>query len=260
MLDPIVLVWILAIAAEGSTAAVIYARREVKAYPLFFSYLLFLCLKSVSLFTMWLLGMRYTYFIAYAIGTGLSALLLLAVVGEVLIAVFRPFASLPRHTGWFVCAALFLGGLTAAFSPHKHLNELYATSSFIAQAGSRLTLISFAGMLLLSYVFGLPWRRRVSGIALGLLIEVGGEASISAVSVICGLSVAHIADWAHMTFFLLANAVWILTFMLRDSKTYTLNDEQMKRLGDLENTLLQSIALLRSSKYQTSTNRDHCGD
>ncbi len=146
-------------------------RRNLRAqFPFFFSYTAY---QVVSFATLFIVYHRFyeQYFYAYWTSGGISVLLGLAVIYEIFLEAFRPYAEL-RRLGllmfrWSALVLALVAVVVAASSSGEHADRVVAgvlaveRSIRVLQCGLVLLLFLFADHL------GLSWRHRVFGIALG---------------------------------------------------------------------------------------------
>ncbi|MGH9531288.1 MAG: hypothetical protein ACRD2Q_02785 [Terriglobales bacterium] len=160
-------------------------QRLYHEFPAFFSYLTYHVLKTAALVLL-IDRSPWGYFYTFWIGEALGFVLVFAVIYEIMRHVLRPYDAL-----WDVGRKLFFGvaGLllvlavvsaadTTAGADHNALMAwIYATgrSLRIVQCG----LLGF--LLLFSTYFGITWRHRVFGIALGLGLYASVELAATAV-------------------------------------------------------------------------------
>jgi len=154
-------------------------------FPAFFTYLAYHSLKTAVLLP--LLGRSpWGYFYVFWMGEAVGFLLGFAVIYEVMKHVLRPYAALwelGRKLFLVVGGALLLlaavsaAGTTAAVDHNGLMAWIYASgrSLRIVQCGL------LGSLLLFSAYFGITWRHRVFGIALGLGIYASVELAATAV-------------------------------------------------------------------------------
>ena len=143
-------------------------RRE---FPLFFSYAAFQVVSVPLLFALYQRGVYADYFYAYWTASALSTGLGLAVLYEVFLHAFRPYAAL-RGLGsmlfrWAALVLLMVAVITALAAPPGQSTLITAILSLersirMMQCGLLILLLLFSPQL------GLSWRSHLFGLTAGL--------------------------------------------------------------------------------------------
>lgn len=170
--------WVSGWALSLAVAVTLVRRKLRREFPFFFSYAAFQVVSALPLFALYQRGVYADYFYAYwattAVGIGLG----LAVLYEVFLHAFRPYAAL-RGLGsmlfrWAALVLLLVGVITALSAPTDQSPLITAILSLersirMMQCGLLLLLLLFSSQL------GLSWRSHLFGITAGF----GGYAAVS---------------------------------------------------------------------------------
>jgi hypothetical protein len=153
------------------TLLIFMVRRNVhKAFPRFFSYILFQTLKSGCLFVTY----RYfpeNYFDAYWTGNAVSVIFAVVVMDEILRNLFKEYGGI-QILGTTIfrwsCGLLILIAIIGAFSGSETGGDRIVAAVFAFDRSLRLMQVGlFLLLMLLCRVLKDCWRRPVFGIALG---------------------------------------------------------------------------------------------
>lgn len=164
-----------------AVAGLMYRRRLHKAFPVFFTYVLFEILEFVLLFTCYLVGhglgplYRYAYISTMALSTALR----FGIIQEIFDNVFRDYTNLEKLaklvlliiTVVLVVAAIFL----AFYSSGSVSNSVIAGVRLLERS---VTVIQ-VGLLLFLFVFsrvlGISWRSYTFGVAFGFAVFASAQ-------------------------------------------------------------------------------------
>jgi hypothetical protein len=177
--------WLTPAAVRLCLVLYMLRRGLFREFPAFFTYLAFHSVKTVVLLV---LNYRspWGYFYTFWIGEAVSFLLGFAVIYEIMKHVLRPYDAL-----WELSRKLFLGvagvllvlAAVSAADTSGHMDH-DALMAWIYAAGRSLRMVQcglLGSLLLFSAYFGITWRNRVFGIALGLGIYASVELAAIAV-------------------------------------------------------------------------------
>jgi hypothetical protein len=168
--------WIAPHALLVAVAAVMFARRVYKQFPLFFAYTLYEIFEFLLLFLCYRLdhGPRTLYRNVFVATLAGSTALRFGIIQEIFNNVFRDYPRLERFatsamrwiTGLLVLAAILSTIYSAATAPDNLMVgvRLLERSVTIIQVGLLLFLFLF------SRAFGISWRSYTFGVALGFAI------------------------------------------------------------------------------------------
>jgi hypothetical protein len=179
--------WIAHPVLQLSVAAVMCLRKQRRAFPLFFTYILSQIVIFSVLLPIYRWGDSPLYFYGYWVCAGISLTLGFMVIHEIFLDIFRPYHTL-RDLGsvlfkWAALVMLLVAGVVMAASPGANDPLVQAVLT-----GQRCVRVIQCGLVLFLLVFskylGVSWRQQSFGIALGFggfaSIELGASALYSA--------------------------------------------------------------------------------
>ena len=196
------LLWAAGTALLALTGGVLLKRRLISEFPVFFAYVAFQVLQMAGLFTIHVLQLQHRmsyadYFYAYWTAETVSIGLGFAIIYEIYRKAFRNYDAL-RQLG-----ALMFGGaavvllaaavLTAAFAPGADTPGIVRAVVLLERSVHVMQCGMLAFLFLLAFFFGMPWRNRLFGIALGF----GVFASIELLAVTLRAQLGAIAATAY---------------------------------------------------------------
>jgi hypothetical protein len=210
--------WLAAPALQVVVAWIVFRRRLVRVFPLFFTYTV---VHVVFSSTMFLLDHMQSitgegYWQIYSVGDVLNTALRFAVVYEIFRQLMRSYPTLTQVgrslSKWafalFVVAALLIARYgTAVGNDSELLASLKMLDRAIAfvQCGLIVMLFSF------TYYFGLSWKSNTFGIGFGLGVISAVELAVTAVALRAGYTdQAPLFDFVSMGACLLGIGVWVL--------------------------------------------------
>jgi hypothetical protein len=170
--------WIAHPVLQLSVAMVMYARKQNRTFPVFFTYIISQILFFLILFPVYLKGSYFAYFWSYWISAAVSLALGFRVIHEVFLDVFRPYRTL-KDLGsvlfkWAGLVMLLLAVVVAAAGSLADEGPLVQAVLTV----QRCVRIVQCGLVLFLLVFskylGVSKKQRSFGIALGF----GGFAGI----------------------------------------------------------------------------------
>lgn len=167
--------WVLALTLQPVTALGMVLRRQVKNFPLFFSYILFVTTRDLALLFVPYNTRLYAWI--YFVGEPLAILLALAAICEVFWYLVRPYPMLRTlgvpAFGITLCAL----GLTALFmlSASEFKGQIVSTQSIVLlERSARFIQVGVLLVFILSISrFGLAWKYHVAGIVTGFGLAAG---------------------------------------------------------------------------------------
>ena len=198
------LLWVSGPILLALTGGALLKRRLVYEFPVFFAYVAFHALRSV-LFAVYLLYFQHRmsyadYFYAYWTAEAVSIGLGFAVIYEIYRLAFRNYDAL-RQLG-----ALIFGGaavvllaaavLTAASAPGADAPGIVRAVVLLERSVRVMQCGLLAFLFVLSSFFGLHWRHRLFGIALGF--GVFATIELAAVAVRSQMGAAAAAAYSHI--------------------------------------------------------------
>jgi len=204
------LLWAISALLIVITCGALLKRKLVHDLPVFFTYVAYHVLRTAVLFGIHLLHlqqrMNYAhYFYVYWAGETISIVLGFAVIYEIYRKVFQNYGALRQLGGTLLGGAavvlLVAAVLTAAAAPGADGPGI-VRAVFLLERSVRVMQCGLLGFLfLLAFYFGLPWRNRVFGIALGFglfaSIELAGVALRTQVGVAASAIYSQVASVAY---------------------------------------------------------------
>ena len=165
--------WALAFVLQAAIAILIVRRKQLRTFPVFFSYTIFHLIQAVLAFAA--LRISYTfYFYEWWSGEILDALITLAVIQEIFLITFEPYDALRR---WG--ARLYVGGtitlcllalLMSGQHPHGESSVRVAVLFTLQRSAAFIEIGLLLFLLLFCRLFGMTWRHYVFGIATGFVV------------------------------------------------------------------------------------------
>jgi hypothetical protein len=210
------LLWVTAEILLVMACAAILRRRLVYQFPVFFVYAAFVVLRTLVLFTIYLLQLRHRmssadYFYAYWMTDAVCVVLGFAVIYEIYCGVFQHYDALRRLGGiLFACAgiAVLVLAVWTASAPGAETGIvgvvlLLERSVRLMQCG----LVLF--LFLAAFYFGLPWQNYRFGIALGFGVFASIELAAVAVHWQIGESVAAVCSQINSAAYSSGVMIWL---------------------------------------------------
>ena len=170
--------WIAPIVVQSIIAIVMFHRKLVQVFPVFFTYsvliparetLLFVVRKSPNLYS-------GTYWLSEAIVVALS----LGVICEVIWHVIRPYSYLRRYAlrfSWLAAAAALAGALMMFLSASRsaQLDPLYESIILLERSARFLQACWLIVLILLMSRLGLTWQYYAAGITTGFGVYAASD-------------------------------------------------------------------------------------
>lgn len=214
--------WLTATLLQAVLALVMWRRRLVREFPLFFLYtLMHVARAAINLPVYRMYG--YTsreYFLVYWANEAVDTLLQLAVTYEIYVHVFRRYESV-SHLGkvlfrWSLVALLLLSIASIAASPAAESSALRTAVLMLHQS----TIVITGGLLLLLFIFtasfGLSWRPYVFGMAAGLCLCTTVELAVVVFLNRWGAMGSLASTLIHATAYNCSVLLWVGYFVRRE--------------------------------------------
>jgi hypothetical protein len=187
--------------------------RYHKAFPRFFSYILFQTLKSACLFVAYRYFSDRTYFDAYWTGNALSVIFAVAVMDEILRSLFNEYGgiqSLGATIFRWSCGLLLLVAIVGALSGSGTSGDRVVATVFAFDRSLRLMQVGlFLLLMLLCRLLKNCWRQPVFGIALGFGVFASIELILVSVVMWSGDSHAVLISLVKSAAYNVVTLVWI---------------------------------------------------
>jgi hypothetical protein len=204
--------WVTGPALEIGLLACMVHRSLHRAFPRFFSYIIFQILKSALLF----LTYRYyeqRYFEAYWTGNAISVILAVTVMDEILQHVFKDYGG-AQNLGSVIfrwaCGLLLLLAIVAAVSSQQGSADRVVAVVLAFDRSVRVMQCGlFCLLMLLCRLLKNCWRQQVFGIALGFGVFASIELILVSVAMRYGGSVALSISLAKSVAYNAVTILWI---------------------------------------------------
>lgn len=202
--------WFLCVATLAVCGVLIWRRKLVSEFPVFFSYL---AVQALSNLTMMFLRQNYAaYFYFYWTSCALMTVLEIAVMYEIFTHVFRPYDALRKMASlvfrWVIAVLVLVALVTSVSGAQSEVKRVLAVvlaldrSMRVMQVGLVLFLMLFAQQV------GLTQRHRVFGIALGFGVTASVELTLVTLRAAYG-AVGHTEmNFIKSMVFLAATVLW----------------------------------------------------
>ena len=200
---------------QAAIAILMWRRKLVKTFPIFFAYMLFHLVRHFA--ELAAMPHPMAYFWVWWGAEALDAFITLAVIQEIFGVVFEPYDAF-RTRGiaifrWLTFALFILAAVTAIIFPAAETNRQMATFFVLDRSAQFIILGLLFFLFVFCKLFGMTWRHYIFGIAAGFLIMTSVSAADFAVR-------AHEGQrgnfWHHFfgpVGFTLGNIVWTYYFV-----------------------------------------------
>jgi hypothetical protein len=182
---PVVYVlWIGVMITQGCLLAILLRSRGYREYPAFTTFVAFCVLRSSVLFYI-ANHFHQLYMPAKWLAYVPQLAILIALVLEMFYLLFHPYETLPANTiRHFVTAAIAVAALVIALTlrfPGAQPTLWMTFARAIDQVVTWVLCLIFGLIVLFAKYFGIPWRHRLQGIALGFLIYLTVDVAVATV-------------------------------------------------------------------------------
>lgn len=214
--------WWTAPVLQSLIAFAMVRRKQVREFPLFFSYTVFHILQFIATYTVYRASYR-TFFYTYWVTEIIDSVFTLIVIQEVFAKVFQPYKAL-RRLGlaafrWGTVLLCALSIITAVVGPSAYSDRLISSLSILQRSAELIQ----AGLLLLLFLsarlFGVSWRHYVFGISLGFGISAATGLIIAAFRTEYGRLLESLTAPLLSASVLLGIAIWAFYFISAKSTT-----------------------------------------
>ena len=252
-------IWLAGFACEILLFAILLARRQYRHFPIFVAWIGVLIITDPVMF--WATGhlSEGTYYRAFAISSGVSYLLQLALLAEVAHAVLRPGVRETRvllASTLALSAGLLLPVILWAFNPswHGQASQIFDRIMIVVLSFAFLRILLFALIAGFSQMLGITWRNHVIRLAAGL-------AFYGVVAVISQLTISHLSysnaplynvlyhllDRMQVTALIASLAFWVYSFVQKEAPRREFTPQMQRFLVTIsENARQTRLGLTRS--------------
>jgi hypothetical protein len=236
--------------------SILLMRRRAQTFPIFTALIGLDVVRTIALFFIQRYGAHSSYFYTYWTLGVVDVALQLGVVYEITSSVFRPrrdwAADIRRRLVLWLCASIAVAaGLTWIPTPPTQLwiQVVMIKSNFFTAA---LLSELFVGMIVLSAMFGRPWRTHIARIALGLGVYSAVTVIVESARTFFGLqrNARAYGELSHIRIvvYLACAAYWII-MMWRDAPPpRELSQTMREQLRDLQASASLDLQTLRSRR------------
>ena len=241
--------WLGGSVAQFVAAGVMLRRRQVKQFPMFFSYLAFQIFQAALLFLLHLQKHQHygRYFYAFWTGQAIGAILRFGVIYEIFSAVFVPYPALRSLGGvlfrWSAVVLIMVAALVAASDASGNSGGQLIASIFILDRSINLVQCGLLFFLFIfSASFGLSWRHQVFGIAMGFGMIASSELAIAAIRTQIGGVADEVLFFVQRGLYDVSMLIWIGYLLLPEFQLKVLSPLPE---NDLETWNQELVRLLR---------------
>jgi hypothetical protein len=205
----------------------VYRRGQVKTFPWFFGYLIFIILKTPVLLLIQKLDPRDAYFYSYWTGEALSVIISLLVIYEIYNNVLTSGTlKISSSTFFSMIVALFvLSVILAKLMDSSTVEQnIFMRAVLVLSSAARLIQVGLLAILLfLSAFFGLYLQSQAFGIVLGYGLYAITDMTASSLRSILGPAAHERFAFAKVCSYLVALGIWFV-YAYKSSKLPVLNE------------------------------------
>jgi hypothetical protein len=201
---------ITGIALEICILVLLWRRNLFRTFPLFFSYVLYVLIRTIVCLVT--LSTPYVYFYVYWITAPGEVILMILATYESLLRVFRVFYLLP----WFrvvfpagIAMALLYSGVRGYLSPPVHASAVSAAIISAMLTGQYVILTIALGFFALARLLRVPWRIHEYRFVLGFGISAVATALAASVRSDFGTRFAFLSGMLPAVTYILVLAIWL---------------------------------------------------
>jgi hypothetical protein len=209
------ILWIAIMITQAYVLALLAGRNGYREYPAFTTFIAFCVARSTVLFYLSHFAERLylpVLWLAYVP----QFIILIAFVLEVFYVIFHPFQTLPPHTiRRFATATIVIAVIAVALTlrfPGAQPTAWMTFARAIDQLFTWVLTLIFGLIVLFAKYFGIPWRHRIQGIAVGFLTYLSADVVVTTIVAQRRLP-PYSPVWSlNMVAFLLACVTWVWYF------------------------------------------------
>jgi hypothetical protein len=243
-------VWIVNALLQWGLLALVLRKGSWRRHPAFAIYISFCCCKTTLLMCVY----RFAVSSYIPINWGARIIgfpLMIAVLVEIFVAVFRPFSTLPKGTvQWFrasFASLLLLTTALAVFFPGSSPGDGMNTVMVLNRSASIIFCGAFCFTAVFSSYFGIPWQTRTYGIGVGFLLFMSVDLFISSLVATYGVALYDSLNTIAMLSYSLALITWLVHFAKPDIVGNTPTLEQLRRLQKALDYPIEKVESLREA-------------
>jgi hypothetical protein len=255
--------WALVVACETCLMVVLLWRKAWRNNAAFTSFIAFCVLRSgLLLFANMVLKSLPAYLLIWWGAYPPQAVILIALVLEVVQIVFCPYEALPRGTlGNFVFAAIIVILLTIGFTIVFPGDQTSAWTTFFRAMDQGLSwalLSVFLVIIAFSKALGIPWNHRIFGIIVGFVFYLSIDVTIVTLTAQLGFPVVSEMIWyCDRLAFLLACVEWNYCFVRADVPRVVPTIDELNKLATILGKHVLFIKFLEEKRYPGSRLREN---
>lgn len=226
-------IWIFNSLLQWILFSVLLWRRVWRQHPAFLIYIAFNSVKSNVLMWIHLHAPQY-YFAVNWSARLISLPVLIAVLGEVFVAAFHPYSTLPKGTMLWIRSAfgslLALTIATTFFFAGAAPGDFGNTILVLNRSASLIFCGGFGLAALFSFYLGIPWDHRTYGIGVGFLFFLSVDLFASILQTSYGTPMARSISWVSMLGYSVALITWVRYTFAPDIASQTATLDELQRL------------------------------
>ena len=215
-------------------------RRMWAEFPMFFSYLIFMLVRTIVLLIAYrAMGAHRTpyatYFWSFWTAEALELIAKFFILYEIFVYALKPYSSLSRLIRvlfvWSFAVLLVVAFITAAAVPVNDRSPLLQTIFTLKRTMAAIQIGLLAFLFLFIKVFAIPWKHYLFGIALGLALY--GTLDFAAVAIrTWGPGFNNLWNWATRITDGVGAVVWVVYFVLPQNERVPLETRPVSPLRE----------------------------
>jgi hypothetical protein len=174
------LLWITPLLLQALIAVVMIIRNQVRTFPVFFTYTIFVSLRDLIL--LFIRGNLDVYSLVYLIGEAISVSLGMAIIYEVFWQLIRPYRYLRligRRVVWISIVLFCIAGFALLMASQGKEASRSIQIVWLAERSARFVQVGVLVVFIASIShFGLTWRHYAAGIVAGFGVAAGLQLGI----------------------------------------------------------------------------------
>lgn len=196
------------------------SRRQVREFPLFFTYTLFHLVQFPVTYITHIYSYR-AFFYVYWVGEFIEVIFVLVVIQRLFAKVLQPYKAL-RKLGtavlfWGMAALCSVALITVLAAPSAYTDRLVSSMLILDRSAEIIETGLFLILFLFSRLFGLGWRHYMFGVALGFAVSASAELIVDTFRNQFGPGIERLGAPLVQSAYVLGTAVWAYYFLSRRS-------------------------------------------